>query len=84
MVFDFSSKMFSSLPCLGIDKNGHPSIASSGCSDSIGDVHVDFHGGIAFILNLFRGTVERDLKGMLQPKVRWPYICDVHDHSAPK
>ncbi|KAK3731744.1 hypothetical protein RRG08_035413 [Elysia crispata] len=53
----------------GIDKTGHPSIASSGCSASIGDVDVDFHGGISFIINLFRGTVERKIKDLLQPKV---------------
>lgn len=55
----------------GIDKTGHPSIASSGCSDSIGDVDVDFHGGVSFIINLFRSTVEGKIKDMLQPK-----ICD--------
>ncbi|GFO20660.1 bactericidal permeability increasing protein [Plakobranchus ocellatus] len=55
----------------GIDKTGRPSIASSGCSDSIGGVDVHFHGGSAFILNLFRHTVENKIKDMLQPK-----ICD--------
>ncbi|GFR90355.1 bactericidal permeability increasing protein [Elysia marginata] len=55
----------------GIDKTGHPSIASSGCSDNIGNVDVDFHGGISFIINLFRSTVEGKIKDLLQPK-----ICD--------
>ncbi|RUS91980.1 hypothetical protein EGW08_000193 [Elysia chlorotica] len=53
----------------GIDKTGRPSIASSGCSDSIGGVDVDFHGGASFIINLFRGTVERKIRDLLQPEI---------------
>ncbi|RUS87229.1 hypothetical protein EGW08_004981 [Elysia chlorotica] len=51
------------------DKSGRPSIASSGCSDSIGGVSMEFHGGIAFIINLFRPTIEHKIKDILQPKV---------------
>ncbi|KAK3743634.1 hypothetical protein RRG08_030757 [Elysia crispata] len=52
-----------------IDKSGRPSIASRGCSDSIGSVSVSFHGGTAFIINLFRHTIEGKVKEILQPKV---------------
>ena len=53
----------------GVDKTGRPSIASSGCSDSIGGVSVSFHGGTAFIINLFRHTVEHKVRDILQSKV---------------
>ncbi|KAK3757658.1 hypothetical protein RRG08_000170 [Elysia crispata] len=53
----------------GIDGTGRPSIASKGCSCSIGSVKVSFHGGTAFILNLFRHTIEKKMRELLPPKV---------------
>ncbi|RUS91982.1 hypothetical protein EGW08_000195, partial [Elysia chlorotica] len=53
----------------GIDGTGRPSIASKGCSCSIGDVKVSFHGGTAFILNLFRHTAERKMRDAIPPKI---------------
>ncbi|GFS23579.1 bactericidal permeability increasing protein, partial [Elysia marginata] len=53
----------------GIDGTGRPSIASKGCSCSIGSVGISFHGGTAFILNLFRKTVERKMREAFPPKI---------------
>lgn len=55
----------------GIDGTGRPSISSKGCSCSIGGVKISFHGGTAFILNLFRKTVEKKMRDAIPPK-----ICD--------
>ena len=30
---------------LGVDSSGHPTIATAGCSSSIGGVKIHFHGG---------------------------------------
>ncbi|XP_052061803.1 bactericidal permeability-increasing protein-like [Mytilus californianus] len=50
---------------LGVDGTGRPKIASSGCSCSIGSLGVHFHGGAAWIYNLFKGVVEDALKKQL-------------------
>lgn len=51
---------------LGVDGNGKPSIRPGQCSCSIHKVDVKFHGGRAFIYNLFRGKVGSVVKGQLQ------------------
>ena len=50
---------------LGVDSTGRPKIGSKGCSCDIGSVHVKFHGGAAWIYNLFKGLVEKAIKKQL-------------------
>lgn len=54
---------------LGVDGTGRPKIASSGCSCGIGSLDVHFHGGAAWIYNLFKGVVEDALKKQLNGQV---------------
>lgn len=55
----------------GADDNGRPSVASKGCSSSIGSVNIDIHGDISFILNLFKGQVEKVIQRIIPGK-----LCD--------
>ncbi|KAK3597547.1 hypothetical protein CHS0354_018144 [Potamilus streckersoni] len=63
---DFSINMI-----LGVDVNGRPTIAASGCSCGISSVNIKFHGGWAWLYNLFSGKLEDTVKKTLKNK-----ICD--------
>ncbi|GFR57488.1 bactericidal permeability increasing protein [Elysia marginata] len=67
----------------GIDHTGRPSVASSGCSATVGGVSVSFHGGTAFIVNLFRHTVEDKIRDILPSKV-CSAVVGVVDKNAEK
>ena len=54
---------------LGEDKDGRPSLSAAACSAHISDVDIHFHGGTAFILNLFRHTLEGKIKDLLQGQI---------------
>ncbi|XP_005112375.2 bactericidal permeability-increasing protein [Aplysia californica] len=53
----------------GVDKTGRPSMTTASCNAYVRDIDVKFHGGQAFILNLFRGTVEDKIKGLLPGQI---------------
>ncbi|XP_056022632.1 lipopolysaccharide-binding protein-like [Ostrea edulis] len=50
---------------LGSDTSGRPTIKSRGCSCSVGIADITFHGGTAWIYNLFSGLVADKLKGIV-------------------
>ncbi|XP_071176830.1 bactericidal permeability-increasing protein-like [Mytilus edulis] len=62
---------------LGVDGTGRPKIASSGCSCGIGSLDVHFHGGAAWIYNLFKGVVEDALKKQLNGQ-----LCTIIDKAV--
>ena len=55
---------------LGRDSKGVPTIRTTGCSSDL-DVDVDFHGGKAWIYNMFASKLESKLKSSLQGKVNF-------------
>lgn len=57
---------------LGKDATGHPTIRSAACSSHIADVNLHFHGGTAWLINLFRHKLEDKVKDKLQG-----LICNV-------
>lgn len=50
---------------IGADQASRPSISTKSCSANIGHVSIDFHGGTAFIWNLFKGPLEDKVRGLL-------------------
>ncbi|XP_061163194.1 lipopolysaccharide-binding protein-like [Saccostrea echinata] len=50
---------------LGSDTTGHPTMKSVGCSCSVGSADISFHGGTAWIYNLFSGIVADKLKDIV-------------------
>ncbi|XP_050397637.1 lipopolysaccharide-binding protein [Patella vulgata] len=60
---------FSIIINVGKDSNGRPKLTATGGSCSIGSVRVKFRGGLSWIYNLFSGTIERKIKGILQEKL---------------
>ncbi|CAG2229516.1 LBP [Mytilus edulis] len=60
-----------------VDGTGRPKIASSGCSCGIGSLDVHFHGGAAWIYNLFKGVVEDALKKQLNGQ-----LCTIIDKAV--
>ncbi|XP_041375654.1 uncharacterized protein LOC121388412 [Gigantopelta aegis] len=50
------------------DVTGRPAISGSGCTSSIGNVNIKFHGGAAWLYNLFRGMIANKIKDALQSK----------------
>ncbi|KAL3859700.1 hypothetical protein ACJMK2_009905 [Sinanodonta woodiana] len=63
---DFSINMI-----FGVDVNGLPTIYASGCSCGVSRVNIKFHGGWAWLYNLFSGKLEDVVKKTLKNK-----ICD--------
>ncbi|KAL8601077.1 hypothetical protein ACOMHN_040778 [Nucella lapillus] len=53
----------------GVDSSGRPSIKSGGSSCQVGHVNVDFHGGLKWALNLFRGAIEHRVREILPGKL---------------
>lgn len=47
-----------------------PTIKSTACSSTIGDVSIKFHGGASWLYNIFDHYVEKALKSNLQDTVR--------------
>lgn len=68
---------------LGADSTGHPSIATSSCSSSIGDVNIHFHGGASWLYNLFDKYVAGKIKDTLQDKL-CQEVSDVINNNAEK
>nr|ARV86002.1 bactericidal/permeability-increasing protein 1 [Sinohyriopsis cumingii] len=64
---DFSINMI-----FGVDVNGRPTIAASGCSCGIYRVKIKFHGRWAWLYNLFSRLVENRVRKILINK-----ICDI-------
>ncbi|XP_025114932.1 bactericidal permeability-increasing protein-like [Pomacea canaliculata] len=50
---------------VGQDANGRPSISSAGCQSNIRSVSLNIHGSLAFVLNLFKGLLERKVKSII-------------------
>ncbi|XP_061179712.1 lipopolysaccharide-binding protein-like [Saccostrea echinata] len=50
---------------IGVDNSGRPTMKSVGCSCSVGSADIKFHGGAAWIYNLFSGMLEGKLKDMI-------------------
>ncbi|KAK6177989.1 hypothetical protein SNE40_012838 [Patella caerulea] len=69
--FDASANgiSFSLIMNIGKDSNGRPNLTATGGSCSISSVHIKFHGGASWIYNLFSGTIEGKIKGILQEKL---------------
>lgn len=59
---------FDFLVNVGRDSNGRPTISTRSCSSDL-DVDIDFHGGKAFIYNLFSRIFERKLKDVLKDAI---------------
>ncbi|XP_062619259.1 lipopolysaccharide-binding protein-like [Saccostrea cucullata] len=51
---------------IGMDSSGRPTISSSSCSCSVQSTSIKFHGGRAWIYNLFRGKVAKTLKSSIE------------------
>ncbi|XP_076435191.1 bactericidal permeability-increasing protein-like [Babylonia areolata] len=62
---------FSLTIALDTDSTGRFSVKAGSCRCSIGSVHVRIHGDLSFLLNLFRGEVEKRVRALLPGK-----ICD--------
>ncbi|KAK3580325.1 hypothetical protein CHS0354_003560 [Potamilus streckersoni] len=54
---------------LGVDPDGRPSIAGSGCSCEISGVNIDFHGGWAWLYNLISGFLEDNVRSTLRGQI---------------
>lgn len=48
-----------------MDGSGRPTIKAVGCSCNVGSADIKFHGGAAWIYNLFSGKLEDKLKDMV-------------------
>ena len=57
---------FSVSATLGVDKDGRPTISSTGCSSHVGNLHIKFHGGASWLYDLFNKFVEKQIKSKLQ------------------
>lgn len=51
---------------IGMDSKGRPTISSRSCSCSVRSTGIKFHGGRAWIYNLFRGKVAKSLKSSIE------------------
>ena len=51
------------------DKNGHATLRTTGCSLTVGDVSIEFHGGASWLYNLFDDTIASAVKDGMQDKV---------------
>lgn len=52
------------------DGDGRPAVVAAGCSCSIGEVQIKFHGDfVSQILNVFRGQVEQKVRDIIPRKV---------------
>lgn len=49
----------------GSDSTGHPTMTSVGCTCSVASADITFHGGTAWIYNLFSDLVADKLKDMI-------------------
>ncbi|XP_075427841.1 LOW QUALITY PROTEIN: bactericidal permeability-increasing protein-like [Ascaphus truei] len=47
------------------DDSGHGAVWNAGCSSSVGDTDVHFHGGSGWLFNLFRGAMQRPVHDAL-------------------
>lgn len=69
---------------IGSDSQGHPTLKTTGCSLSIGSLHVTFHGGASWLYNLFDDTIASSLKSSLQSQVYMSGIIVVYwDYDNP-
>ncbi|XP_062595850.1 lipopolysaccharide-binding protein-like [Saccostrea cucullata] len=50
---------------IGVDKTGRPTMKSVDCNCNVGSANIKFHGGAAWIYNLFSGMLEGKLKDMI-------------------
>ncbi|XP_076449012.1 bactericidal permeability-increasing protein-like [Babylonia areolata] len=62
---------FSLTMVIGTDPTGRLAIKAGGCHCDVADVSVHIHGDLSFVLNLFRGEVERQVRDLLPGK-----LCD--------
>ncbi|XP_043946262.1 bactericidal permeability-increasing protein-like isoform X2 [Protopterus annectens] len=51
------------------DDTGRPAVGSAGCSSSIGDLSIKFHGGTSWLYNLFTGALEGPIRNSLNEKL---------------
>ncbi|ELU17907.1 hypothetical protein CAPTEDRAFT_54987, partial [Capitella teleta] len=70
----------------GIDSpaSGHPTIASSSCTDDLQKVKVKFHGGASWLYNLFNNNVARSLKNKLKDLLCKSALKAVNEDAAKK
>ncbi|CAL1538665.1 unnamed protein product [Lymnaea stagnalis] len=68
---DVGVKRFSVSITAGLeaDSQRRPSISIKSCSSSIGSIQTKFHGSIAFVLNIFKGIVEKKVKQLINDQV---------------
>lgn len=69
--FDLSISGLSISAVIGVKKDdtGRPAVCSTGCSSSIGDVSIKFHGGASWLYNLFTAALERPIRNSLNDKL---------------
>uniref|UniRef100_A0A1X7UEG1 Lipid-binding serum glycoprotein N-terminal domain-containing protein n=1 Tax=Amphimedon queenslandica TaxID=400682 RepID=A0A1X7UEG1_AMPQE len=54
---------------LGSDSSGHPTLKTTGCSFSIGGLHVTLHGGASWFYNLFSDNIADSLESSIQKQL---------------
>nr|ARV86003.1 bactericidal/permeability-increasing protein 2 [Sinohyriopsis cumingii] len=60
---------FSINAAFGVDSGGRPSVAASGCNCDISSVDITFHGGMAWLYNLFTSLIEPSVRDSLKGTV---------------
>ncbi|CAH2292158.1 bactericidal permeability-increasing [Pelobates cultripes] len=60
---------------LGSDGSGRPTIAPSDCSNHIGDVHVHISGKFGWLADVFRHSIEKDLRNAIEKQI-CPLVSD--------
>ena len=73
----FSGIAFSVSILFGNDSSGRPTAKSSGCSSSVGDAHVSFHGGSSWIYKVVDAIA--DFSGMLKHNFAPTFCSGVTD-----
>ena len=59
---------------LGKTSTGKPNIWTTGCSSTVSDVRVKFHGGASWLYNVFSKAIENNLKKALKKQVVLPHL----------
>ena len=58
------------------DQTGHPQLVSESCSLDISNLHIDIHGSLSWLVDLFKGLIEDKLKSYANDKA-CPAIKDL-------
>ena len=57
----------------GMTPKGEPSVRVQRCTFDAGSVYVKFHGGMAWLYNMFGGKISHAVKSALNDQVRTNY-----------